>query len=257
MFDPDYTGNLTGTFPVVDGINSGRLKADRRDLEHLVALYDGNIAYVDSVLGQIFAKLRQLNLSDNTVILVISDHGEALWEHGYEGHNLYLYEENIRIPWILRLSSGNQVPRPRVNQLVRTIDISPTLLDLFGIEQNSNPFAQGRSVLPYLFSDHDDPDAEIITNTVDRLDYSLRTHRYKYIWSTNESEQLYDLKSDPGERENIVNEQQLLAGFLRTQMKSFVSDQEEKLRRHPIRRVEPPNIDQDTKEKLKALGYVD
>lgn len=256
MFDPDYSGHLVGTFPVITKINSGELKADPRDIEHLIALYDGNLAYVDSVVGQILAKLKQLSLYDDTVVLVLSDHGEALWEHGYEGHNIYLYEENIRIPLIFRFSRRDVPVRSRVDQLVRTIDVYPTLLDLFGIEESSNPYAQGKSFLPYLFSNSDDPDTEVISHTTDRLDFSLRTNRYKYIWSSDESEALYDLQSDSKETKNILAEQPILAGYLRLQIKKFVPEQQEKLRKFAIHEAEAPTIDQDTDEKLKALGYV-
>lgn len=257
MFDPDYDGTYEGDLRTAESIFDGTLKPEPRDIQHLVSLYDGNLAYVDHVVGRILAELKQLNLYERTVILVISDHGEALWEHGYQGHNIKLYEENIRIPMILRIPATEKVPRPRVDQLARTIDAYPTMLDLFGIEASRNPHAQGKSVLPHLFLAGEDPGSEVITHTTHRSDFSLRTGRYKYIGSADESDQLYDILTDPGETRSLHLEQPVLTGYLRSRVKSFQAEQLEKLRKFGIHPAEAPTIDQDTREKLKALGYVE
>jgi len=256
MFDPDYNGEIVGTFRVVDQINKGELTPTPRDLHHLIALYDANVAYVDHVAGQILEKLKQMNLYDNTTILILSDHGEGLWEHGYEGHNIHLYEESIRIPLIFHFNHRDVPLRQRVNQMVRTIDLYPTILDLFDVDGRSNPFAQGRSVLPYLFSNEDDADLLVLSHTVNHLDFSLRTIRYKYILWSDEKEVLYDLKSDPNETQNILQNHQLLAGYFRFTLKHLILDQQQKRREFGIKNTEAPTIDSETQENLKALGYV-
>lgn len=256
MFDPDYNGKMVGTFAVVNRINKGQLVAEPRDIDHLVALYDGNLAYVDYVAGQIVQKLKEMGLYENTAVLVLSDHGEALWEHGYQGHNVQVYDESIRIPAIFYFQCGDVPVRRRIDQIVRTIDMFPTILDLFGVDRRANPFSQGKSVLPYLFSEERDEDSMVLSHTGDYQDFSLRTDRYKYIWSGEEKEALYDLRSDQKETRNVIQEHPVPAGYLRFQLKKIMLDQQEKRRESGIKATETPRLDAETRENLKALGYV-
>src|SRR5262249_10859476 len=103
MFDPDYTGPL-------DGHNIGQegfpLNAPPRDIEHLKALYDGEIRYTDQTIGELLDALRSAGLLDRTLIVVTSDHGEEFLEHGNKTHRKALYEESIHVPLIVWASAG-------------------------------------------------------------------------------------------------------------------------------------------------------
>jgi arylsulfatase A-like enzyme len=119
---------------------------DPNDLAHLLALYDGEIAYVDAEIGRLFDHLRESGVYDDTMIVVTSDHGEEFMEHGsLEGHQWALYEEVIRVPLMMRLpQSGCRSGKRRlrgvlVEETVSTVGIAGTILDCVGIERNSRP----------------------------------------------------------------------------------------------------------------------
>ena len=132
LFDPDYSGTSTFfDFESNEKINSGMPK---RDLAHLVALYDGEIRFTDEHLGRLFAWLEGAGLRDDTIVVVTADHGDEFFEHGQSGHRKTLYEESIRVPFVLRYPRrvpGGQV----IDELVRLMDVAPTVLSLAGVER--------------------------------------------------------------------------------------------------------------------------
>ena len=102
MFDPDYEGDISSRrFERSAVINPDM---DRLDLEHVVALYDGEIALVDMFLGRLFQQLKRRGLWDETMVIVTADHGDEFFEHGNKGHRKSLYRETLQIP------AGHQVP---------------------------------------------------------------------------------------------------------------------------------------------------
>jgi arylsulfatase A-like enzyme len=129
MFDPDYTGTITGeNFYRSKQVNK-RLPA--RDVEHLLALYDGEIRYVDDHLKQILDVLGELGLRERTAVIVTGDHGDEFFEHGYKGHGRTLYREVTHIPliaYVPGLPGGRVIDEP-----VSLVDLMPTILDLLGI----------------------------------------------------------------------------------------------------------------------------
>jgi arylsulfatase A-like enzyme len=112
-FDPDYAGT-------VDGRDFARRLTDpalaARELEHLRALHDGELAWTDSQIGRVLAELERLELAADTLVVIMADHGEEFLEHGGLGHRRTLYEEVLRVPLILRLPgrlpAGLRLPGP-------------------------------------------------------------------------------------------------------------------------------------------------
>ena len=129
-FDPDYAGPIDGRD--VSSNDLVRPGMDPRDLEHLVALYDGEIAYVDAELGAFLDGLAEQSLAEDTLILVTSDHGEEFYEHRQKLHGHQLYLESVRVPWILswpgELPAGLRIP-----QTAGLVDLAPTVLGLLGL----------------------------------------------------------------------------------------------------------------------------
>ncbi len=113
-----------------------------RDLPYLESLYDATVFQADREIGKLIDELRQRGLWDRTIFVVVSDHGEEFLEHGGLSHAHTLYEELLRVPWILRVPgmSGQRVTDP-----VSLIDVAPTLLALLEIPKD--PRMQGRNVL--------------------------------------------------------------------------------------------------------------
>ena len=118
----------------------------RAALPLLDALYDSGVAYADQEIGRLLETLRELGLDRRTLVIITSDHGEALGENGLAGH-AYLYDFNLRVPLLLGLPNGDHAGT-RVAAQVRSIDIVPTALEVLGIRQPDG--IDGRSLLPLL-----------------------------------------------------------------------------------------------------------
>jgi arylsulfatase A-like enzyme len=131
-FDADYQGPIDGrriTSP--DSPVHGAMPA--RDLEHLIALYDGGIAWVDSEVGRFLDGLDELGVEENTLVIVTSDHGEEFFEHGHKTHRRQLYPESIQVPLIMRWPGTLPAAR-RIAGPVGLVDIAPTILAACGLQ---------------------------------------------------------------------------------------------------------------------------
>ena len=134
-YDPTYTGTFTGAV-YKDGqeVQTGTIDPPTpRDVEHLLALYDGEITYWDVYLGQMFADLQTRGVLDNTSLLILTaDHADMFGEHGKWSHGNCVYEEVLRVPLLMRYP-GVIPPNTMVNQPVQSMDLMPTILDWVGI----------------------------------------------------------------------------------------------------------------------------
>jgi arylsulfatase A-like enzyme len=211
------------------------------DLPLLSDLYDGEIAYVDRRVGELARLLRQEGLLDDTVVVVTSDHGEAIGDHGFLDHKMNLYEELLRIPLVVRYPRA--VPAgQRIGQPVMLQDLFPTLLELAGIRGGGQgapgtpgseavplPGIRGivpapRRAAPAPGPDASDPDVlagefarpiqflEIIqqrfpearTAPWDRALVAFRVGREKLHWASDGRHRLYDLEKDPLEKDDLA-----------------------------------------------------
>ncbi len=183
-----------------------RLSAE--DAAHIVAHYDGALAYSDLWLGLFIEELDRRGLSDNTVFVVSGDHGESLGEHGRYDHGYYLFDVNLHVPLIV---AGPGVPAgQRVTGPVELIDVAPTLLELSGIAPCRGH--QGRSLTAEIRATRDGaplPPREafsVIGNVA-----SLRTPRWHYLRKQQGTAdparlgELYDLERDPGETASVLS----------------------------------------------------
>lgn len=148
LYDNTYTGTLTtAVFGNGEEVVAGNIVPTERDVEHLLALYDGEITHWDFYLGQMLDYLQTNGLLENSIVVVTSDHGEMFGEHGKWVHGNSLYEEVIRIPLLFRypdvLTAGQVLTAP-----VHMMDIMPTLLDMVGSPVPDD--MQGQSLLPLM-----------------------------------------------------------------------------------------------------------
>ncbi len=198
------------------------MEVSEEEFETLEALYDGEIAYLDSRLGELFDALEQRDLLDTTLIVVLSDHGEHFGDHEMMDHKLSVYDNLLRVPLVLRYPPAIPAGR-RVSAQVQTIDIFPTVLELCGIDHpapgNSEPlpFEDGEGAgREYTFAEFGKPTMflEVMDryfpnadrNLFDRSLKAVRGPRYKYIWASDGRLELYDLIEDPGEQVNLLSE---------------------------------------------------
>lgn len=257
FFDPDYQGNVSGK----DIMNNPLINKDMpiRDLEHLQALYDGEIRFVDE---QGIAKLLELlsdnKILDNTLLAITSDHGEEFFEHGVFGHRQNLFDTTLRIPlifWCPQLFAAGKT----VDQQVRIIDIMPTILDLIGISQS--PEGLGKSLVSLINgSEKEAIFTPLFAEVQSRSWYleTLRTENYKFIRDHKQQRKYYyDLKQDQLELAPLTDEMD----------PSFQSAEEQYLSRRfalvSYKKKLPwgdsnksPELDTELKERLKSLGYI-
>jgi arylsulfatase A-like enzyme len=233
-------------------VNEGRVALSSEEREHLVRLYDGSLASVDAEVGALRRALEAEGLWDRTVVIVSSDHGEALYEHGYVGHLDSVAEEVLRIPLIVRFPRGSAPAGLRVAEPVDIIDVAPTLADLFGLSRARGTEAfRGRSLLPMLFGAPGR--AARVARNGSHTGYALRLGPLKLVEDLRRgTTRLYDLAEDPGEQLDQAARSPLVTAFYRQALRRFLLE---------LRRAAPPDAEaalltDEQKEALRALGYV-
>lgn len=184
-------------------VNSGLLTLDAEQREWVRELYDAEVRYVDQNLGRLFNRLRRLNLYDETLIVVTSDHGEEFWEHGRTYHAHTLYNELLQVPLIIKppLSTGREPAS--IASLVTTQSIFSTLQEICDLSRPTERF-----VTPALPLASSEPSRERVVYSSALLFSDVQeaviTDDYKYIRSRiTEREELYDLKQDPEEQHSL------------------------------------------------------
>ena len=261
--EDDYLSRVNGSWTDIPNFKREQIIQNPRDVDHMIDRYDGEIAYTDREIGRLFEELERLGLRQNTLVVVTADHGESLGEHDtYFDHVSNLYDENLRVPLILRFP-GRLPEGKKVDRQTRLIDIAPTIIDLLGI-QDERFEAAGSSLLPLLSSPNQEPERlafaalypEALGGSRSWGIYALRTESFKLIrypswWiryrKIPEREELFDLRSDPNELTDILFEFPETLPELRDQLTRFTA------RRLPA----PPAMSEEVKEQLKSLGYLD
>jgi arylsulfatase A-like enzyme len=245
-FDKGYQGVVDGDIRrTKDSDNPiwGKIKANpsAEDRKHIVALYDGEVRYVSAQVGAFLERFAEMGLSDRTLIVFSSDHGESLGEHLRWGHGISLYESELRIP-LFMVMPGRIPPGIVISQPVESLDIVPTILSLAGVKFD-NRFA-GNDLTP-LFRGRTVESSGVFARGAG--EYAYRVDRWKLITRDAGGFELYDLEADPRERQNLASRE---AQRLR-QMHGA-------LQRSSLREIP---IDQDTGEPLmeglRSLGYIE
>ncbi len=178
--------------------------------------YYGAIAYIDDQIGRLMAALRATGLAEDTIVILTSDHGEMLGERGL-WYKMSFFEGASRVPLVIA-SPGRFAPR-RVAASVSLVDLMPTLVDLSGGDARSLGIAiDGRSLAPHLAgaAGHDEAIGEYLAEGAVAPLVMIRRGELKFIHSPADPDQLYNLKRDPGERDNLAAKAEsmpLLAAF--------------------------------------------
>lgn len=250
----NFGGDPALDLPDLPGVSSPDAEMKRK----AIAAYDANLAYVDSEVERITQRLKVLSLSSNTILIVLSDHGEAFWEHGMQGHNTQVYDEMIRIPLLLHFPQEPELKGVRRSALAGTIDIFPTLADLFGL--SSKGFRHnGRSLLTQINREQADSDRLLISHNSRLSSVALRSRRLKFVINHGEpaSQELYRLDRDPQELHNVASEFPIASWTMHMILQRKLDSlnlQGQRMRGGQDRRAV---IDEEMREQLRALGYVD
>jgi arylsulfatase A-like enzyme len=168
-----------------------------------INLYDAEIAYLDSLLGDYFDFLKAQKRYDSSMIILISDHGEEFWDHGGTSHGKTLFNEQLNVPLIVKFPK-NEFANQHYTELVESVDIAPTILDVLDIE---SPFAlQGESILPGLTDNQ--PIRDIAYSSLRLNQFSLESAQSKEWKLTMDlhsgQNQWFDLVNDPKEQKPIL-----------------------------------------------------
>jgi arylsulfatase A-like enzyme len=226
------------------------------DLAWLQDLYDAEVRFMDRQIGRLIAALEDEGLAENTVLVVTSDHGESLGERGEYGHGEGLQDELLRVLLLMRVP-GSDRPR-RVRELVRTVDVMPTLLELVGADR-AGLSLQGKSLLPLLggesFEEPAFGHATQLAGGSRRL-RTIRTDRWRLMVDEDAgTAELYDLVSDPGATRDLAAEHPVRVAELR----ALLADQarQDELLRTSITGADTTEVepDPDLLRDLQGLGY--
>ena len=220
--------------------------------------YDGEIAYTDSEMGRLFGALRARGLFDKAIIAVMADHGEALGEHGEHHHGIFLYDETIHVPLLIKLP-GQRFAGARVDGRVRLVDVAPTILEAVGA---GVPTAmQGESLLVAMkpaSGGTSNPGLNADRPAYAESDYAHRAFGWsvlrswrtgKYLYVDAPERELYDQTADPGALHNLAPNAKAVSDTLQSQAERF---------RGKTARVEvkQESLSPEQSESLRALGYV-
>lgn len=265
MFDPDYDGDTNGYDirdrpDMVPGMNP-------RDLQHLIALYDGEIRYTDDAINALLEGLKKRGLDQNTMIIITSDHGEEFLEHGGRAHLAQCWNETVKVPLLIRVPWFNHGKR-EVDDLANHVDFFPTILDVLGIEEEL-PQVDGISLRPALEFGKPLPNRNVFAHTsIGRITNDRSGPGGEWtVMMTSQSEKLhdfenprdgfiklFDLTNDLAEMNDLAVEQP--ARFKELREVEKLSQKHFLKKRKAIKAGDDFELDPDFDEKLKSLGYV-
>jgi len=192
-----------------DNVN---IDVNKYDVEKLIELYDGEIKYVDQQIGFFIDYLKKMDLYDNSLILLFSDHGEMFGEHGRFAHEYYnLYQQQLHIPLIIKAEEKNKV----IDKSVTIMDIPKTITEI--IDVDSSVFS-GYNLLnsnrDYIISEGFKPQDVFLDSdfNIDKISFSCQKDKWKLVYNQIEKrKELYNLDNDPYENNNILNDEYEIA----------------------------------------------
>ena len=251
---------------------TGQVPMSEEDFAVLRACYDGALASIDAEIGALVAWLRQRGILDRTMLIITSDHGENIGDHGLMSHAYSLHDTLIHVPLIVRYPDLFPAGQ-RVTQQVQLTDLFPTVLDALGLDLPSvRQELQGVSLLA---SPAEAPEerlayAELLAPhpsmaslnrrtgapegtprpTIDRALRCLRTPTTKMIWASDGNHALYDLRQDPHETTNLVAAEPKLA----TEYLDLLDAWRPPAGAPPLAPVPP--MDPELRQRLRDLGYL-
>jgi arylsulfatase A-like enzyme len=251
---------------------AGQVSMSKEDFTVLRAYYDGALATIDEEIGALIAHLRQRDILDHTLLIITSDHGENLGEHGLMSHAYSLHDTLIHVPLIIRYPESFP-PGLRVSRQVQLTDLFPTVLDVLQLDfPHVRQELQGVSLLTpepdaleerpayaEMLAPH--PSMQTVNRRAglpehtpraayDRALRCLRTPTHKIIWASDDQHALYDLRQDSYETTNRFADEPELAAELLDTLAAWQPPSGLPLH-EPV-----PDIDQDVRQRLIDLGYI-
>jgi arylsulfatase A-like enzyme len=256
-------------------VTLGRRKLEARDLAHINDLYDAEVAFTDAVIGELLGVLERRGFAQRTLVVIVADHGEELHDrNAYFYHSCSIYDSTLHIPllmwWPGHLPSGR-----RVQTIVQSIDIAPTLLELLALPPL--PVSSGQSLVPLIKGHDKKPDSAAFAEIGPHI-RTIRTAGWRYVdnptgtvpdcrpyrdtWTDGEpqkgdvtyeiaNQELYDLTVDPNEVRNVAQEHPDVVADLKQRLTRVFADDRAAGDRTTVDEPDP-----DALEELRELGYI-
>ena len=263
-FMPDFTELPSGKKRMVYLSPAEKRKKDkgiRVDLDRVIAEYDATISQNDKSFGDLIQEMKKLGLYENTLIILMSDHGDEFYDHEGFAHGRNLYQEVLRQVLVIKLP-GELLKGTQIQEKVQEIDIFPTLLDLIGIPVPES--ALGKSLKEFLFYPKSVElplhDAIFAETKEDLILKSMIDGNWKLIhlgeeWTISPKEyELYDLQNDPAEHKNLIYRNPVATHYLMNKFERWVQGQ--KLLAHLSKEGLEKELTEEDIEELRALGYI-
>lgn len=213
--------------------------------------YDGEIAYMDSAIGKLLTALRNGGVYDRTVIAITADHGEAFGEHGERHHGIFLYDETIHVPLVIKMPHERFAGK-KVSSRVGLVDIAPTLLQTAGEKVPS--VMQGESLVPAMQGTASPQDRPAFAESIYAhrafgwsVLRSWRTGKYLYVQAPER--ELYDQAQDPEAKRNLSSDAKAVSDTLAEQLTSFYQ-------KTGTAGSSSANLSPEQADSLRALGYM-
>ncbi len=235
QLDPHYNGSLgTNIILDIEKVNNGTINLTKDDINHIISMYDAEIISADDGVGWFVSELKKDNIYNKTIIILTSDHGEEFGEHGRVAVHAYtLYNELLHVPLILY--APGLKPGVKTN-LVRSIDIAPTLLSMLNISIPKT--FEGASLFDnqtFAISERD---------TTDQEDFTVQSADDKYY-----NISVFDLIRDPREQKNIIAQHP----EIKEQYAQVYNETLQKINSSAAKTV---RLTPEMREQLKSLGYL-
>jgi arylsulfatase A-like enzyme/Flp pilus assembly protein TadD len=219
-------------------------------------LYDGEVAYVDKIIGELISTLEAMGLLEKTVIIFASDHGEGLGDHKEATHQFFIYDSVMHVPLIFRFP--NLLPAGKiVKEQTRNIDIVPTILGILKIDAKKYEQIQGMDLTPLMIGQTETLNVDAFCQTeIPRLRFgwsnlhSIRDGEWKYIQAPKP--ELYQVISDAEELNNVIDQHKDKAKELAHRLRKI----EEKYASQAEEESSSVELDAESLRKLQSLGYL-
>jgi arylsulfatase A-like enzyme len=236
-----------------DAIRSRRRGILPEERAALVDPYDAEIRYLDDQLRALFGRLESWGILENSLVVIVGDHGESFGEHYDLGHGNGVYEAEVRVPLIVRLPG--QAEGSRVERVVHLVDVLPTVLSEMGLEDlpdlQGNPLHESERLhAPVAYSARFPNLAAEHPGHFDRSHYAVYEDPWKLIVRSDGEVELYDIRSDRQELDNLAGRRPEIV----TRLSETLTEFEETVQPRFVR-SNPPR-DPELLERLRALGYV-
>jgi len=215
-------------------------------------LYQAEVAFVDREIGRVLSAIDDLGIAKNTLTVVTSDHGESLGEHGEKSHGIFIYDATARVPLLF---AGPGAPRGRIDSVVRTADITPTILEIAGVKTAAS--FDGQPLGGLMRKRDEEGRTAYVESFGPLLNFgwaelrALRTAEGKAIQAPRP--EWYELENDPAEKRNL-----LAQGAVPAAARPLLAQLARMARDDPFSRGEHQQrqLDSETARRLAALGYV-